>query len=383
MGGARASEKTSRQVTVTVDEVDRVRGVAGFQSVEVVQDDDTEVSTPLEYNIFAMPADYTLETLHQKWRNGDIEVPKFQRGYVWKPPQASKLIESFMMGLPVPPVFLATGDDEKSIVIDGMQRLVTVFSYLDGRYPEGSAYEGKKFQITGINENSRLYGKTFWDLGDDDQRRLKNAVLRATLVIQNEPKGDNSGIYEIFERLNTGGTSLVAQEVRNCLYAGRLNNMLLKLNNDKDWRDILGKPRPDPRMKDIEMILRYMALFHAEEDYAPPMKSFLSDFMADHKNPGGEFIDREHTRFAGICRDVRNTLGSRPFSNEYGQLRMPLFDSVFVAFAHNGGRHPADIEERFDRLRRSEEFARYSGKATTSIAAIRGRLRLAREILFE
>ena len=78
-------------------------------------------------------------------RYEDILIPKFQRGYVWKPSQASKLIESFMMGLPVPPVFLATSDDERSIVIDGMQRLLTVFSYLDGAYPKDSIHKDKKF----------------------------------------------------------------------------------------------------------------------------------------------------------------------------------------------------------------------------------------------
>lgn len=385
MSETKAAKKVvRRQVTVTIgkDELARSGGGAG-QSVDVVQDDDVAVSTPLEYNIFAMPADFTLETLHQKWRNGDIVVPKFQRGYVWKPPQASKLIESFMMGLPVPPVFLATGEDERSIVIDGMQRLMTVFSYLDGKYPDDSAYKGRKFQITGINEKSRLYGKTFWDLGDDDQRRLKNAVLRATIVMQNEPQDDDSGIYEIFERLNTGGTSLEPQEVRNCLYAGGLNDMLRNLNFDKDWRAILGRPRRDPRMKDIEMILRYMALFHAENEYSAPMKTFLSNFMAKNKTPDAVFIDTEKARFAEVCREVRNTLGDKPFNNEYGQLRMPLFDSVFVAFARNAGQCPTDIKERLVRLRNSDEFAKYVAKTTTSVAAVKGRLRLAREIMFE
>lgn len=369
-------------MAATVDGGDDLAGSGNSESVDVVQDDDMGASTPLEYNIHAMPADYTLETLHQKWRSGDIEDPKLQRGYVWKPPQASKLIESFMMGLPVPPVFLAAGDDGRSIVIDGMQRLLTVFSYLDGRYPDDSPYKGKKFQITGINEESGLCGKAFLDLGDDDQRRLKSAVLRATIVTQNGPKGDNSGMHEVFERLNAGGAPLTAQEARSCLYAGAFSDMLRELNGDKDWRDIVGTPRPDPRMKDVEMILRYMALFHAEGAYAPPMKGFLSGFMAGHKDPGEGFIGGEHARFAEICRAVRNALGPRPFSNERGQLRMPLFDSVFVAFARGGGRCPGDIKERFAALQGSEEFAGYSAKAATAASSVRGRLRLAREILF-
>ena len=388
MGEANAPEEIAPGATAApVDGAARARGDgdsnSGAHAVQVVQDDDTEAPTPLEYNISSMPADYTLETLHQKWRSGDIEIPRLQRGYVWTPLQASRLIESFMMGLPVPPVYLAEGDGEGSVVIDGMQRLLTVFAYLDGRYPEGGAQGGGRFRITGINKRSRLYGKTFWDLGDNDQRLLKGAILRATIVMTNGPAGgDDSAMSEVFERLNTGGTLLAAQEIRSCLYAGDLGDMIRGMNADKDWRDILGKPRPDPRMKDAEMILRYMALFHAGDGYAPPMKAFLSGFMAGHKNPGRKFMDRERARFAGICRDVRGALGSGPFSNERGQVRMPLFDSVFVAFARSGGRRPADLGERFGRLQSDEEFSRCAGEATASAAAVRGRLRLAREILF-
>ena len=383
MSPAESSKKAAQGPSlVTPSGGNRVHNDEDGLAVDEVEDRGGE-STPLQYNLFSMPADYTLETLHQKWRNGDIVIPRFQRGYVWKAPQASKLIESFLMGLPVPPVFLATDDDERSVVIDGMQRLKTIFSYLDGAYPKNSDFKGKKFQIVGINENSRLYGKTFLDLGEDDQRRLKNAVLRATIVKQNGPPNDNSAIYEIFERLNTGGTSLEAQEVRNCVYMGSLNELLGKLNNDKDWREILGKPHHDPRMKDREMILRYMALFHEEGGYVPTMKNFLSNFMARYKNPDDRFLDEEERRFADVTRAVRNTLGSKPFNNERGQLRVPLFDSIFVAFARNIGRCPSDVNKRFSRLRSDPEFIKHAGKSTTSAGAIKGRLARAQEILFE
>lgn len=351
-------------------------------SVDESEDDGGE-STPLKYDIFSMPVDYTLETLHQKWRSGDIAVPRLQRGYAWRPPKASRLIESFLVGLPVPPVFLAMDGDEKSVVIDGIQRLVTIFSYLDGAYPKDSGIEGEKFEIVGINRNSRLHGKAFLDLGEDDQCRLKNAMLRATIVRQNGPSNNTLAMYETCERLNAGCTSLEAQEVRSGVYMGGLAELLEKLNGDKDWRAILGEPRGDPRMKDREMILRYMALFHEEGTYAPPMKNFLSSFMARHRNPGGGFLDREERRFADVTRAVRGALGSRPFNDEHGQFRAPLFDSAFVAFACNGGRLPSDIKGRFRRLRGDPEFAKHAGRSATSAASIKGRLARAREMLFE
>lgn len=158
MGEPNRPEKTARrQMAVAVARGDDRSGSAADRPVEVVQDDDTEAPTPLEYNIFAMPADYTLETLHQKWRSGYIEVPKFQRGYVWKAPQASKdrVVHDGVAG---PPVFLAAGDDERPIVIGGMQRLVTVFSYLDGRYTRKTAPTGAK--SFGSRESTKAAGST-------------------------------------------------------------------------------------------------------------------------------------------------------------------------------------------------------------------------------
>ncbi len=368
------------------------QGSAGeWEALDAEAEHDTGcASTPLEYGIYTIPVDYTLEELYDKWLNGDIAIPKFGRGYAWTEVQASKLIESFAMDLPVPAVFLSSDNDGKSIIIDGMQRLLTVFSYFGGSYPEGCALEGRRFKIVGINEGSRLYGKTFFELGGEDRRRLRDAILRATLVRQNGGgDGSGSGVYEVFERLSAGGARLEAQEVRSLAYAGGLGDFLCEMNKNSDWRAVLGKTGPDPGMKDVEMILRYMALFHAEAEYTQPMSGFLSRFMAKRRNPGREFLEGERRRFEGTCRAVLAALGPAPFSNERGQLQPPLFDSVFVAFARSvgggwGARPPDNAGERLEILRSDERFAGYSaGPSSATTSATRGRLRLAQEIMFE
>lgn len=133
-------------------------------------------------------------------------------------------------------------------------------------------------------------------------------------------------------------------------------------------------------MRDVEAVLRCMALLHEGAGYESLMRAFLSGSVARHRNPGREFVDRERGRFAGVCRDVRGALGSRPF-NERGQLRMPLLDSALAAFARSAGRTPEDMGDRFERLRAGEEFARPAGAASASAASVRGRLRLAQETL--
>lgn len=102
-------------------------------------------------------------------------------------------------------------------------------------------------------------GKRFEDLDDADRRRLRNSVLRSFIVQQIDPE-DNTSIYHVFERLNTGGTFLANQEIRNCVYRGAFNNLLNELNSLSHWRRIVGKPDLDSRQKDVELILRFFAL---------------------------------------------------------------------------------------------------------------------------
>lgn len=344
-----------------------------------VKDDEI---TPLEYDITIYPADYTLEVLYQKWNNDEIVIPKFQRGFVWTIVQASRLIESFMMGLPIPPIFFYIQADQKYLVIDGRQRLESVFYFFDGFFGEADA-SGKRrvFRLEGINEKSRWYRKKFEDFDEADQRKLKNAVLRAILVKQLHPTEDDTSVYHIFERLNTGGTTLKDQEVRNCVYSGTLNDLILELNEYPGWRKILGKPKTDTRQKDVQLILRYMSLFHDSSTYQKPMKDFLSKFMSKHRNPPDSFIEEEESRFKKTCDLLIKHLGERPF-NPKGPLNASVFDSIFIAFAKHLDSCPQDIRERVKRLRDRIEFQKLTGEATTDPEVVISRLEMAENALF-
>ena len=123
----------------------------------------------VEYDITSYPADYTLSVLWQMFKNGNITIPSFQRGYVWSQKQASALIESFLMGLPVPPVFFYIDSENKNLVIDGQQRLMSIFFYFEGYFGQENE-KGKRqtFRLTGLNKQSPYYNLRFDDLQEQE-----------------------------------------------------------------------------------------------------------------------------------------------------------------------------------------------------------------------
>ena len=346
----------------------------------VTSEDDDYTSSPADYQINTYPADFTLEVLHLKWQAGEIIIPDFQRAFVWKIAQASKLIESFLVGLPVPPVFVYTERrSQKFLVIDGQQRLKSIFYFLDGNFGEGLGRNRRVFRLIGLNEDSRFLGKTFLDLMETDQRNLKNSVLRSLVVQQLEPDDDTS-MYHIFERLNTGGTLLSNQEIRNCIHGGSFVKFLVKLNENLEWRKILGKGVPDSRKRDIEILLRFFAMRDIS-DYQKPMKDFLSRFMRKNRDASEASLAQSEKIFRDTCTQVLESLGEKPFHGRSG-VNVAVLDAVMVAFSENLNSIPGDVRVRYDSLRNYEEFVTKTRQGTTDVAIVRQRFDQAKSVLF-
>jgi len=349
-----------------------------FERIRSEQED--AESAPPDYEINTYPADFTLEVLYQKWSAGDIEIPRFQRQFVWKQNQASKLIESFLIGLPVPAVFLYTErSSQKFLVIDGQQRLRSVFYFLEGYFGEMKDGKREVFCLTGLSDRSRYHLQTFKDLSEADQRMLRNCVLRSFIVQQLNPQDDTS-IYHVFERLNTGGTFLANQEIRNCVYRGSFNKLLQELNQISSWRSIMGKEAPDSRQRDIEMLLRFFALLDST-NYTKPMKDFLSKFMNLNRDPDEKVIRQFRKLFTDTCVAIKSALGNRPFHIRKG-LNSAVLDCVMVSFAHHLGEIPQDISNRYSRLINDAKFRSKVSAGTTDEEVLRDRMRLAEERLF-
>lgn len=347
----------------------------------IESEDEDSASSPPEYKIVTYPADYTLEVLHNMWTKEELTVPPFQRYFVWNRKKASRLVESFLADLPVPPIFLFREEtDRKLLVIDGQQRLRSIFSYFEGRFAAGTTNRSQVFRLTGLNRDSPFHDKAFDELDEAMQRTLKNCVLRSFVVRQLDPDDDTS-IYHIFERLNTGGALLVGQEIRECVFHGPFAVYLDEINRLPAWRKILGRDQPDTRKRDRELILRFLALHASADAYKTPMKEYLNRFMKKNRHASAGRLAASKALFERTCEDVVESLGERPFHVRKA-LNAAVFDAVMVAFSRHPGDVPEDASVRYRRLVRNQEFEEHTRIHTTDVDVVHSRLEQAEEALF-
>ena len=253
---------------------------------------------------------------------------------------------------------------------------------MEGYFGEPDRTGKRKVFRLELDKKSKLNNMQFNDFSEADKRKFKGFVLRAIKIRQLHPKDDNSSMYQIFERLNTGGTLLRPQEIRNCIFRGKFNDLLLKLNEYSNWRKLLGWMKLGKHQKDVEFILRYSSLFHDAPKYEKPMKVFMSNFMTEHKNPTEEFLNDEETRFKKTCDSILTHLGERPFILQRN-LVIPVLESIFVAFAKNLDKIPSNISERYKLLKQNDHYVQLCRRATTDEKIVHDRLALCEQILFK
>jgi Protein of unknown function DUF262 len=290
-----------------------------------VEDADEDVSTTGElFSISSFGVDYPVETLVSRMKKELFYIPPFQRAFVWSQNQCSRFVESLLLGLPVPGIFLfKEADSGKHLVIDGQQRLKSLLYFVRG------LINGKEFALTGLE--TKFGGRTYRTLDEADRARLDDAVIHATVFKQDLPEGEINSVYEVFERINTGGIKLSPQEIRSCICHGNFNDYLHKLNENAEWRALYG-PK-SKRLKDIELILRFMAFYENGGDYQRPMKHFLNDYMKKRRNLTDAQLQGLGDVFGKMIGFVTKALGNRTFRPDRS-LNTAVFDSVSSALAH-------------------------------------------------
>lgn len=343
-------------------------------------EDEIDESPFVEFDISVAPSDPTLELLSTQIDRGDIIIPFYQRNYVWKIEQASRLVESFLMGLPVPQVFLYVNDDDQLEVIDGQQRILSVKFFFDGYFGNAdSKGRRQEFRLKGLSEISQYNGKLFSELSTKDQRKLRNSTLRAINIKQLKPSLRNDSVFHIFERLNTGGTQLKPQEIRNAVYRGEIVNQLKVLNCASDWQNVLGIKKEDKNQKDIELILRLLSLFKRWDTYEKPMLKFLNNGMAEEKTYNSARALEFHKRFKEVSKQVERCL-DRPFRPK-GVINAAVLESVMVALLENPDISDENLKENYPKLLSDNEYNSVIRGSTTDTAFLKRRIEIAVEIL--
>jgi len=298
-------------------------------------DDDAEkddVVPAVGYDISSYGIDFDVAGLIEHIKSEKVLVPKFQRSYVWTLPQASRFIESLLLGLPVPGIFLAkVAGTNKLLVIDGQQRLKSLQFYLAGVFrPEDEEGTSKRlFKLQNVQD--RFLNKTFEELEDSDQQMIEDSVIHATVVRQETPKGDDTSIYHVYERLNSGGTRLAPHEIRTAVCQGTFMECLRDLNKNTEWRALFG-PKGS-RLKDQEMILRFFALYENISGYSRPMSEFLTTYAEAHCNPSANELRKYRERFEGAVKIAHEAIGDVAFRPERN-FNAAVFDSVMIGLAH-------------------------------------------------
>ncbi len=328
-----------------------------------------------------------IESLILDWKDMTLRIPEFQRGFVWDIKQASRFIESLLLNLPVPNLFFYRDNkSETYFIVDGQQRIKTVFYFLGILDKDEIPKRERKFlnfKLQGLSPLSPWYEKTYSSLSEQERKRLKKKTLHIVTVSLTSDAG-MKGIFHIFERLNTGGTVLTPQEIRNCVYAGKFNNFLFELNQNEYWRKIVAIDTEKSHQKDVELILRFFALTDNLLRYKKPMKNFLSEYMGSPGivNISAREMERKRVMFNSTVEAIYENLGEKPFHIR-STLNSAVCDSVMIAFSRNLANIPTNVHDRYFKLsKENEEYYRYVSKSTDESKSLYKRIQMVIEHLF-
>ena len=213
-----------------------------------------------------------MDALIKRMRNCEIDLnPDFQRSPdAWNDERKSKLIESMLIKIPLPAFYIDATDDDKWLVVDGLQRLHTVKSFV----------LEDKLKLRGLDFMLKYNGKRFSELPRDMQRRIEETRIVIHLIKRGTPEAVR---YEIFSRINTGGTPLNYQEIRHAMNSGYFTDTLAKLAASEEFKSAVVKGVSSARMQDQECVLRFMAfiMFSPESYNAPHLDTFLQNVMEE------------------------------------------------------------------------------------------------------
>lgn len=346
--------------------------------ISIEQDED---ETPIDVapdrrRVKTEKSDLPVDTLCGWVSRGKINPqPEFQRYYVWNGVKASRLIESLLLDIPIPVVYVAEEANRTYSVVDGQQRVTSISSFVGGKFPDGT-----DFALSGLQVLTELNGRLYRELPSDLQEALSSAIVR--LIVINHDS-DKDVKFEVFERLNLGAVKLNDQELRNSMYRGRYNQLLRELSWDSHLLKIMGATQPHNRMADRQLILRFFAMWrNTHLKYKSPMKRFLNREMEEHRDPNDRELAEMRALFQKSIEMAYSVFGGGAFRRfnagrsgnpngkwEARKLNVALWDTLLYTFSYYDRSQIIPIadsilEEFLDVITNDDTFVEYISSTT-------------------
>jgi len=367
-----------------------------INNIEAIEEEieDNYVNDDL-YTISSRWADFSFRELISMYVDGDLLKPELQRKYVWWKPEASRFIDSVLLWLPIPSIFLAKTEDNKMLIVDWYQRLMTIHDYVRWTRTE----DGRIFRLSNISWriHEKWKNKAFSELDESEQRKIKTTTIHAIIFEQKHPKDNDTSLFQIFERINTSGRTLLPQEIRNCVYQWPLNSLLFELNKNPSRRTLFWNSWEDSRMRDLEYILRFFALNTDSIRNNPKsnisLKKYLNEFMGSKKNNSEEMIHNFVKDFIQAINLIKNNIWDNSFYNVQStdlttirkRFYPTIYDAIMIATSiaiRSGADTSIANEQKRMELLRDQQFRKYISEGTMQIEHINWRINLALKYLY-
>jgi hypothetical protein len=333
---------------------------------------------PTQADIDIRDETLTVFELLREYQYGNfIPGSYFQHNVIWDLEKQSKFIESVILNFPLNAFYFNQTREGKLIIVDGLQRTTALHEFVKD-----------KFRLTGLQSLSRLNGYKFSELPGDYQTRIEDKKLDIYLI---KPSVPVKVVYDIFNRINTAGTKLERQEVRNCIFSGKSTKLLKELSESAYFRKAIDNGVSPKRMKDREIILRYLAfnIFDYKTEYEGNLSDFLDKAMRHINLMNNDKINLFRENFERIMNLTFNFFGTKnfrlPSGKNRGRINIAIFESVCYYFSMSSDNflenHKDSIQENFTKLLENPDYLHAIKYSTSSKSKVITRFKLAQKIL--
>lgn len=360
-------------------------GVQNIENEVIETDKDTEKEDLLAngslypYDVMDKDLDIredsmSVYNLMKKKEKGQLIIPEFQRNDVWSLEQKSQFIESIILSFPVPPLYFNKTIKSKYIVVDGLQRITTLNEFISNN-----------FELKGLQSLPEFNAKYFSELSEKTRVRIEDRKLNIFSIASSVPL---EVVYDIFNRINTGGTQLNRQEIRNCIFTGKSTRLLAKLAKKDYFKTAINHGISPKRMKDQEAILRYLAFkINGYEDYKGNMSAFLENTMKQINLMSDKDINLLEIDFERVMKKTSHFFKEDNFRlpRKRARINIAVMESVLYFFSNNNdnflNKNKLKIIENYNLLFKNKKYIDAISTSTGSKQRVYDRFDIATEIL--